>query len=338
MKKTLLSVIVILSLATMTVGGTVAGFSDTDRSLDNVVETASLDLLVAKADENGGSDFREDQPWGAGLEPVFTIDCAEICETYGTNLLLWNIGSTDGSARLHIRLTEDTADIADTTTLRVLYDTDGDTVLEERAFTTLQILDCNPVTLGPLPADEIRRLRLEIHPQLEPGETIGLFELEFSTEFQLVQVGHSYSDTETSLSHLESCAYHGCTPGFWQGGDGSKLWNAVDDPDWTGAGGQGSNPFIHTTLFNSFFTPHPDLDGLTMMDLVGTGGGPNPVRKAARSLVAAYLNASFGIMMNYPLTPGEVSSLWTAAVGGGPPTFSDLHTMLNDYNNLGSPF
>ena len=154
-----------LSLATMAVGSTVAGFSDTERSF-NVIETASLDLLVAKAD----GTFREDQPWGAGLEPVFYIDCAEICETYVTNLFLWNIGSTDGTARLHIRLTEDTASIADTTTLRVLYDTDGDTVLEEITFTTLQSLDCSPVTLGPLPAEEIRQLRLEIHPKGGPGE------------------------------------------------------------------------------------------------------------------------------------------------------------------------
>ncbi|MBA7479356.1 hypothetical protein ES707_14790 [subsurface metagenome] len=327
MKKTLLAVVIMLSLATMAVGSTVAGFSDTERSLDNVFEAASLDLLVAKAD----GTFREDQPWGAGLEPVFYIDCAEICETYVTNLFLWNIGSTDGTARLHIRLTEDTASIAGTTTLRILYGDPAAPILD--VTQSLQILDCSPVTLGPLPAEEIRQLRLEIHPK-GPGENTVPFELEFSIEFQLIQVGHSYSDTETSTAHLESCG-EGCTPGFWQGGNGKKLWNKANDPDWTDAGGQGNNPFTWTTPFNSFFTSHPDLDGLTMMDLVGTGGGPNPVRKAARSLVAAYLNASFGITINYPLNTTELHDLWDAAVATGPPTFGDLHTMLDDYNNLG---
>lgn len=333
-----------MSLVTMVVGGTFANFSDIDTSYGNYAETGSFDIKVAKADESwSGSDFRDDQPLGAGLEPVFYIGCAEICETYAAYELLWNSGEyeqqVNALAHLQIRLTEDSADIADTTTLRVLYDTDGDDVPEERAFTTLQALNLSPVTLGLLPADGIRRLMLEIHPKFGPGETITSFEIAFNIDFWLTQSGDaSFSDIESSTAYLKSCAYHGCTPGFWQGGDGSKLWNAVDDPDWTGAGGQGSNPFIHTTLFNSFFTPHPDLAGLTMMDLVGTGGGPNPVRKAARSLVAAYLNASFGIMMNYPLTPGELSSLWTAAVNTGTPTFSDLHTMLDGYNNLGSPF
>src|SRR5207249_4894157 len=51
----------------------------------------------------------------------------------------------------------------------------------------------------------------------------------------------------------------GCTPGFWQGGVGSQLWNQVNDPDWTRRGGVGTNPFIQSTLFNSYFTPHSSL-------------------------------------------------------------------------------
>ena len=57
-----------------------------------------------------------------------------------------------------------------------------------------------------------------------------------------------------SLTIIEILA--GCTPGFWQGGSGRVLWDQVNDPDWVARGGDGFNPFIHTTLFNSFFTPH----------------------------------------------------------------------------------
>ncbi len=134
----------------------------------------------------------------------------------------------------------------------------------------------------------------------------------------------------------------GCTPGFWQGGFGSKLWNEVNDPQWNAAGGAGTNPFIHTTLFNDFFEPHADLAGVTMFDLVSTGGGPNPVRKAARDVVAAYLNSSFG--MDFPLTPSEIDALWTEAVTGVDQngdgvviTFEELHLMLAAFNQLGCP-
>ncbi|MEX0683307.1 MAG: Ig-like domain-containing protein [Dehalococcoidia bacterium] len=127
----------------------------------------------------------------------------------------------------------------------------------------------------------------------------------------------------------------GCTPGFWQGGNGSKLWNTSPDAQWTAAtNGLANPPFIHTTLFNSFFSAHADLNGLTMLDLVGTGGGPNPVRKAARSLVAAYLNASIGL--DYPYTTAQLSAMWNDANDGDDSDgeFLALHTQLDAANNL----
>jgi hypothetical protein len=50
----------------------------------------------------------------------------------------------------------------------------------------------------------------------------------------------------------------GCTPGFWQGGAGAGLWDEDEDPDWSY---NGLNPFIHTTLFNTFFiaTAYPSV-------------------------------------------------------------------------------
>ncbi len=127
----------------------------------------------------------------------------------------------------------------------------------------------------------------------------------------------------------------GCTPGFWQGGSdggqagGQWLWNEVDDPDWTASGGAGSNPYVWTTLFNDFFTPSSALDGLTMMDLVGTGGGPIDANKAARSLVAGYLDASWG--MAYAYTTAELLAMWNAAVISG--DYLDLHVLLDAANN-----
>ena len=129
----------------------------------------------------------------------------------------------------------------------------------------------------------------------------------------------------------------GCTPGFWQGGNGFEtaggqwLWNTVEDEDWVNAGGLGYNPYIHTTVFNAFFTPHVDLDGLTMMDLVGTGGGSVEAEKAGRSMVAAYLNASFGI--GYAYNTVELHSMWTEAASSGDAALLALHTELDAANN-----
>ncbi len=91
------------------------------------------------------------------------------------------------------------------------------------------------------------------------------------------------------------------------------------------------NPYIHVTLFNDFFQPYGGLSGFDMFSLVGTGGGPNDYQKAARSLVAAYLNASWG--MNYPYTTAQLSQMWADAVTTG--DFLTLHTILDAANNSG---
>jgi hypothetical protein len=124
----------------------------------------------------------------------------------------------------------------------------------------------------------------------------------------------------------------GCTPGAWRGGNGDFRWDIASDPDWNPPGG---NPFYHDTLFNDYFAPWGSLGGKTMWDLVKQGGGPDPARKAARSLVAAYLNASHGDV-DYPLTTAELEALWNDAVAGG--TFLDLHLQLDQLNNLGCQF
>ncbi len=150
--------------------------------------------------------------------------------------------------------------------------------------------------------------------------------------FEKGKSGQSYTYT------FVNAVLEGCTPGFWQGGNdfgtagGKWLWNEVDDPQWVLSGGDGTNPYIWTTPFNGFFTPIPDLDGFDMMALVDEGAGPYDYHKAARDLVAAYLNASWG--MNYPYTVDELSQLWAGAVSSG--DFMSLHLLLDAANNSGA--
>lgn len=123
----------------------------------------------------------------------------------------------------------------------------------------------------------------------------------------------------------------GCSPGFWQGGYGRWLWNDTSDPDWKG---QGTNPFTHETAFNTVFAAHSSADGMDMYSFVRRGAGPWPWRKAARNVVAGYLNASYG--MNYPFTPQEIAQMWADATSGAT-TFQEVHSLLDAANNLGCP-
>ena len=128
----------------------------------------------------------------------------------------------------------------------------------------------------------------------------------------------------------------GCTPGFWQGGFGVDLWDEVDDPDWTAAGGDGTNPFVTTDLFSSGpWGPSgiASIDNKTMLQIVGSGGGSSWPRKAARDLVAAYLNASFG--MGYPATTTEILDDWADAVALGTSGFRAFHDKYAALNELG---
>src|SRR5262249_6665700 len=65
-------------------------------------------------------------------------------------------------------------------------------------------------------------------------------------------------------------------------------------------------------------------DTKTMSDLLCNGAGPQPAEKAARAVIAAYLNASFGL--SFPFTPAEVAAKWAAAVGNN----SALNALAND--------
>jgi hypothetical protein len=173
---------------------------------------------------------------------------------------------------------------------------------------------------------------------LDPGPHYDVHEADKSGWMHLGPIDYVFdrAGSGDTLGHtFVNAILEGCTPGFWQGGSdsgtagGRWLWNESDDPQWPLSGGQGTNPYIWTTPFNSFFTPYADLDGFDMMSLVGTGGGPDDFQKAARDLVAAYLNSSWG--MNYPYSPAQLSAMWTDAVNNE--DFMPLHLLLDAANN-----
>lgn len=234
MKRSMLALIVILSLASMGMGGTFAGFCDTDQTSGNSIETASLDLKVAKA---GDLEYCDDQPWGTGLflkeidtdefeiVPCFKVDAeAEVgfAESYPCNLKLWNASCVHGKVYVHIRDVvaqseeeENAEGLLTNTYVTIWYDQDNDGEIDEAEVVegTLQDLACQPVPLEPdvvwlLPAEQFRNLKIVIDPpQGAPGDSLA-FDIQFGLigiffidddDDDMVDVG--FCDTEVCLDN-----------------------------------------------------------------------------------------------------------------------------------------
>jgi hypothetical protein len=159
------------------------------------------------------------------------------------------------------------------------------------------------------------------------------------------------NDITDSDDHQVLIPNQGCTPGFWQGGAGAPLWNVDDDPDWE-AGNYATqfNPFSHGTLFNDFFNAgmwpaeagSPDtsdaLIGLTMYDLVSSGGTSDSARRAARDMVAAYLNES-AFPTTFPADDlAALRTMWFDAVEVGTDAAFDMfHNAVSGWNDPPDP-
>jgi hypothetical protein len=126
----------------------------------------------------------------------------------------------------------------------------------------------------------------------------------------------------------------GCTPGFWQGGAGLQLWDEpITDPQWSGVLAQ---PFTDDDLFNDIFSLNTDarLDGQTMLQIVGNDGGiGNSAEKAARNMVAAYLNES-AFPEAFPADSLPIlENMWYDAVSGGDAALEAFHILVGGWND-----
>jgi len=163
-KLLLISLVLVGSLLLGGMGGTLATWSDSETSEGNYIETGSVDLLVAKCDDDWADPgaFKDDTPYGVGLDPCF--DTPLMPGNYTCYSLLWNAGCVDAKAYLHIKTISDSDALSSYTIMSIWYDDDGkpDTALVLAASSTIADLDCHEIELGDLPAEAVRPLKLEI--------------------------------------------------------------------------------------------------------------------------------------------------------------------------------
>jgi predicted ribosomally synthesized peptide with SipW-like signal peptide len=92
-KNVFLSVVIICALAVAGIGGTLAGFSDTETITDNKIEMGSIDLKV-----NGTDDLY----WGEGNSMLIWLEKWNPAEAFETKVTVQNAGDKDGY--LYIKL------------------------------------------------------------------------------------------------------------------------------------------------------------------------------------------------------------------------------------------
>jgi len=170
-----MTLVVVGAVALAGIGGTFATWSDSETSEGNYIETGSVDLLVAKCagDWQNAGAFKDDLPYGVGLDPCFAASLAP--GNYTCYSLLWNAGCIDAVAYLHIKNVSDSNALSSHTIMSIWYDDDGrpDTPLVLVASGTIAALDCHEIELGSLPAEAVRQLKLEVE-YIGPCPTSGL--------------------------------------------------------------------------------------------------------------------------------------------------------------------
>ncbi|UCD22053.1 MAG: hypothetical protein JSW22_08600, partial [Chloroflexota bacterium] len=198
-KSLLVVLIAVASLVLAGVGGTFATWSDSEVSEGNYIETGSVDLMIAKCDEDwqNPGPFKDDTPYGVGLDRCF--DTSLLPGTYTCYSLLWNAGCVDADAYLHIKVSDGNG-LAGNTTMSVWYDHDGDPDTSPLlvASDTVADLHCHEFMLGPLPAGAVRPLKLEAE-YVGPCPTRSL---SFDIVFELIDGG--FADSEISQNHFSA--------------------------------------------------------------------------------------------------------------------------------------
>jgi predicted ribosomally synthesized peptide with SipW-like signal peptide len=86
-KNVFLSIVIVCALAVAGIGGTLAGFSDTETIDQNKIEMGSIDLKV-----NGTDDLY----WGTGNSGVIWLENLNPAEAFYTEVTVQNAGSKDG--------------------------------------------------------------------------------------------------------------------------------------------------------------------------------------------------------------------------------------------------
>jgi predicted ribosomally synthesized peptide with SipW-like signal peptide len=83
--KILLSIVVIAALMIAGIGGTLAGFSDTEESFNNIIQSGSIDLRV-----NG----KDQAPWGEGIDTIIQLDRIMPDKEYWAKVIVANCGES----------------------------------------------------------------------------------------------------------------------------------------------------------------------------------------------------------------------------------------------------
>ena len=160
-----------------------------------------------------------------------------------------------------------------------------------------------------------------------------------------IQMPTAYAALSAPHGESDEPIFDTGTPGYWANSGnisagGKNLWDLQTDADWVAAGGLGTNPYIHSTPFNTFFTPYAPFGQATMFEVANQGGGSDAAAKAARSLIAAFLNASFygsvpdGHSEGFPLSVTQLQTMWADAVKSGKKSaFLALNCTLDNANN-----
>ena len=209
-KLLLISLVLVGSLLLGGMGGTLATWSDSETSEGNYIETGSVDLLVAKCDTDWANPgaFKDDGPYGVGLDPCFDTSLVPGGH-YTCYSLLWNAGCVDAKAYLHTKTVSDGDALSSYTIMSIWYDDDGqpDTPVVLVASDTIANLDCHEIKLGGLPAQAVRQLKLEVE-YVGPCPT---HDLGFDTIFELTGnmplesmsfKTFGFADSETSQNYF----------------------------------------------------------------------------------------------------------------------------------------